>query len=157
MTNFVDTFKKEIARIARKELKAELDGLRKQASAQRAEISSLRKQVKELQVGAARMAKSMASGRSIAGSKADVSSAAAPKLRPGPKPVFSAERLREQRHRLGLTQEHAAHLLNVSALSLWKWESGKAAPRASKMPSIMKFMTMGKREAKAQLAALAGA
>lgn len=155
MTNFVGTFKKEIARIARKELKVEIDGLRKQASAQRLEIAALRKQVKELQAGAARTGKSIVSVRASPGGASDSRSTAPLKVRPGPKPVFTAERLREQRHRLGLTQEHAAQLLNVSALSLWKWEAGKAAPRASKIPSIMKFLTMGKREAQAQLAQLA--
>lgn len=52
------------------------------------------------------------------------------KGKPGRKVVFTAERLKAQRVRLGFTQEQMAKLLEVSSLSIWKWESGGATPRA---------------------------
>lgn len=51
--------------------------------------------------------------------------------------VFTAERLKEQRARLGFTQEQMAKLLEVSSLSICKWESGGAFPRASRVPQIL--------------------
>lgn len=57
--------------------------------------------------------------------------------KPGRKVVFTAERLKEQRARLGFTQEQMAKLLEVSSLSICKWESGGAFPRASRVPQIL--------------------
>lgn len=75
------------------------------------------------------------------------SSAATSKGKPGRKAVFTAERLKTQRARLGFTQDQMARLLEVSALSIWKWESGGAAPRASRVPQILQRLALGKREA----------
>jgi transcriptional regulator with XRE-family HTH domain len=38
-------------------------------------------------------------------------------------------------------------LLGVSSLSIWKWESGGASPRAARVPEILERIAMGKREA----------
>lgn len=75
------------------------------------------------------------------------SSPANPKGKPGRKAVFTAERLKTQRARLGFTQDQMARLLEVSALSIWKWESGGASPRASRVPQILERLALGKREA----------
>jgi transcriptional regulator with XRE-family HTH domain len=40
-----------------------------------------------------------------------------------------------------------ARVLEVSALSIWKWESGGASPRASRVPQILERLALGKREA----------
>ena len=48
MTTFADSLKKEIARVARKELRDELGAMRKTALTQRAEIAALKKQLKAL-------------------------------------------------------------------------------------------------------------
>ena len=67
--------------------------------------------------------------------------------KPGRKVLFTAERLKTQRARLGFTQEQMAKLLGVSSLSIWKWESGGAVPRASRVPKILQLLALGKREA----------
>ena len=67
--------------------------------------------------------------------------------KPGRKVLFTAERLKTQRARLGFTQEQMAKLLGVSSLSIWKWESGGAVPRASRVPKILQLLSLGKREA----------
>lgn len=74
-----------------------------------------------------------------------------PKGKPGRKVVFTAERLKAQRARLGFTQEQMAKLLEVSSLSIWKWESGGALPRAARVPHILERLTLGKREALATI------
>ena len=49
MTAFNEAFRTEIARIARKESKKELDHLRKAVSSQRSEIASLKRSLHELE------------------------------------------------------------------------------------------------------------
>jgi transcriptional regulator with XRE-family HTH domain len=44
-----------------------------------------------------------------------------------------------------------ATLLGVSGQSIYKWEAGKARPRASQLPAIAKMREMGKREVAARL------
>ena len=44
-----------------------------------------------------------------------------------------------------------AALLEASTLSVARWESGKAMPRAAQLERIKAVLKMGKREAKARL------
>ncbi len=136
MTTFAESLKKEIARVARKELRDEIGALRKTSLLQRTEIAALKKQLKALQSQVP---------------PASAASVAHPRGKPGRKVVFTAERLKTQRARLGLTQEQMARLLGVSSLSIWKWESGGAAPRASRVPKILQLLALGKREALARV------
>jgi DNA-binding XRE family transcriptional regulator len=151
MTTFADSLKKEIARVARKELRDELGALRKTSLQQRSEIAALRKLLKTLQTQVNRLGRT----RAEPAREAPAAGAAAVALvrgKPGRKVVFTAERLKTQRARLGLTQEQAARLLGVSSLSIWKWESGGAVPRASRVPKILERLALGKREALALVA-----
>lgn len=152
MTTFADSLKKEIARVARKELRDELAALRKTTLAQRSDIVALKKQIKALQSQVNRLGKARAEPVRQA-SAVTAASVAPPRGKPGRKVVFTAERLKTQRARLGLTQEQMAQLLGVSSLSIWKWETGGAVPRASRVPQILQRLALGKREALALLTA----
>lgn len=151
MTTFANNLKNEIARVARKELREELDALRKSSSLQRSEIAALKKQLKIVQSQTNKLEKARAASVSKKPVEDRPVAMDPPKGKPGRKVVFSAERLKTQRARLGLTQEQIAKLLDVSALSIWKWESGGAAPRASRVPTILQRLALGKREALALL------
>lgn len=151
MTTFADSLKKEIARVARKELRDELGNLRKMALQQRTEIAALKKQLKALHVQTNRLGTARPEPAPGAPRTAGASNGVTLRGKPGRKVVFSAERLKTQRARLGLTQEQAARLLGVSSLSIWKWESGGAVPRASRVPKILQLLALGKREALARL------
>ncbi len=156
MTTFAETLKREIARVARKELRDELTALRKLGATQRADISALKKEVKSFQSSLKRLEKVRAAPSSPSNSSARTSPtfgrpSDAPSGKPSRKVTFTAERLKAQRARLGLTQEQMGQLLGVSSLSIWKWESGGAAPRSSRVPDIMKKLAMGKREAQTRI------
>jgi DNA-binding transcriptional regulator YiaG len=69
----------------------------------------------------------------------------------GPSLRFSAKGLAAQRKRLGLSAASIARILGVSALSVYKWESGKTRPRARQLEAIAGLRKMGKREAMARL------
>lgn len=146
MTTFADSLKREIARVARKELRDEIAALRKNVAVQRSEISGLKKHLHALQAQVRKLDKVHAAKGSVERPTAEVAPGAEPKGRPGRKAVFTAERLKAQRVRLGLTQEQMGKLLGVSSLSIWKWESGSAEPRASRIPAILQKLALGKRE-----------
>lgn len=152
MTTFADSLKKEIARVARKELRDEIAALRKTTLAHRSEIAALKKQLKALHAQVGRLGKARAEAVRESPPAASAAGAAPPRGKPGRKVVFTAERLKTQRARLGLTQEQMAQLLGVSSLSIWKWESGGAVPRASRVPRILQLLALGKREAMALVA-----
>jgi DNA-binding transcriptional regulator YiaG len=65
---------------------------------------------------------------------------------------FSPQRLAAHRAKLGLSAKDYATLVGVSALSIYKWESGGTRPRAAQLPAIAEVHKLGAREALARLA-----
>lgn len=127
--------------MARKELKAELQSVRKAVTAHRSEIAALKRDVKTL------TAQLKASQRiSQATSKPSSQAPAAPPTNRRPR-EFSAEALVEKRTELGLTQKEMATLLQASAISVSKWELGKTQPRAAQLDRIQAVLKLGKRKA----------
>lgn len=148
MTAFSDAFRAEVLRMARKEIKGELGSLRKTVTSQRAAIASLKRDVKDLvsQVGGLHKA----AARQAVPDQAQARDAEAPARR-GRRFQFKAEALAAKREQLGLSQQAMAALLEASALSVARWESGKVAPRAAQLERIRTVLKMGKREALAKL------
>lgn len=147
MTTFADSLKKEIARVARKDLREEIAALRKTSTLQRSEIAALKKNFKVLDSQVKKLSRDRGTPSPALPLANQVDLPTAPKGKPGRKVVFTAERLKAQRSKLGFTQQQMAKLLEVSALSIWKWESGGAVPRASRVPHILQRLSLGKREA----------
>lgn len=152
MTTFADSLKKEIARVARRVLRDEIAALRKAAATHRAEIAGVKKLLRDLQMQVNRLEKRSRETLQLVSPIEHASMPPALKGKPGRKVVFTAQRLKAQRARLGFTQEQMAKLLGVSALSIWKWEKGGAVPRASRVPKILERLALGKREAESQIA-----
>lgn len=145
MPNIASVLKSEISRLARKEVRAETQSLKKATSQYRAEIVGLKRRILVLERQVKR------SGKTAAGTaRASEADASAKRTR------FSAKSLVAQRRRLGLSANAVAKLLGVSALSVYNWECGKTRPRASQLPAIAALRQMGKKNAAALLGALAG-
>ena len=147
MNNFSNAFRAEIVRMARKELKPELQSLRKAITSHRSEIAALKREVKAMssQLKAAQRQFKSADGPQA---KAAVDEGAPKK----PKPFeFKAQALLEKRTALGVTQKEIAQLLGVSSLSVYKWESGQVHPRAAQLGRIVEVLKLGKRKALALL------
>lgn len=138
MSTLINSLKSEIARVARKELKEDLQALRKVTTSHRSEIAALKRQVKSLTTALKAVTKTSKAGRKI--SQASEEPAAAPGIR------YSAERLAALRNKFGITQTQMASLLGVSYLSVHKWEAGAAQPRAAQLQKIALVSKMGKRE-----------
>lgn len=146
MPNIASVLKDEIARIARKQLRTETAGLKKAVASHRSEIAALKQRLRELETALQRVRRA---GGAPAPAAADESPASA--LR------FSAKGLASNRQRLGLSAADCGRLLGTTGQSVYKWESGKARPRARHLPAIAALRTMGKKEAAARLAGLAPA
>ena len=144
MPNIASLLKEEISRVARKEVRAETQGLKKAVAQYRSEIAALKRQGKELEQQLRQMRK--AAGRG--GAEPSMSEEPERKLR------FRAKGFAEQRRRLGLSAAACGLLVGASGQSVYKWEQGKARPRASHLQAIAALRTMGKKEANARLAAL---
>lgn len=107
------------------------------------QLHAMQSRLRQLEKSSSQTPKVPKSPNSLSGG----SSPTVSKGKPGRKVIFTAERLKTQRARLGFTQDQMARLLEVSALSIWKWESGGASPRASRVPQILQRLSLGKREA----------
>jgi DNA-binding transcriptional regulator YiaG len=145
MPNIGSVLKTEIARVARKELRGETLAQKKASAQYRTQIADLRRRVQALEQQVKRLGKAAA--------RAAPAEAAAEEGRDGARVRFSAKGFAAQRQRLGLSAAALAKLLGVSALSVYKWESGKTRPRAKQVEAIATLRGMGKREAARRLEA----
>ena len=141
MPNIAAVFKDEIARIARKEVRAQTEEFKKASAQYRTHIAALRRRVDELERQLKRVGK--ASARASAAPAEDDAD--------GPQRRFSPKRLAAQRRKLGLSAADFATLLGVSGQSVYKWEHGEARPRARQLQAIADLRGIGKREAAARL------
>lgn len=140
MPNIATVLREEIIRLARKELRTEIEGLKKASSTSRSEIVALKRRVEMLEKQVARLNKKTAPQEmGIEAPEASV------QVR------FSAESLAKHRQRLGLTAANLGTLLGVSAQTVYNWEAGKAKPRQQQLAGIASLRRMGKRQAKAKL------
>lgn len=142
MPNIASVLKSEIQRVARKELRTETQQLKKTVAQYRSQLAQLKRRLQALEQQVRRQ--SRGGGRAAAAESQDEDS--------GPSLRFSAKGLATQRKRLGLSAASVARILGVSALSVYKWESGKTRPRARQLEAIASLRKMGKREAQARLA-----
>ncbi|MFN9470817.1 helix-turn-helix domain-containing protein [Acidovorax sp.] len=151
MAAFADTFKAEVARIARKEGKDDLTHLRKAVAAQRSEIAGLKKELKALSSQVKGLAKSMSK---LPGASAPAAGATGVEFtrRGGRKFVFRPEALAAKRAKIGVTQREMGVLLGAAHMTVNKWETGKATPRAAQLERIRAVLAMGLREARVALA-----
>ena len=149
MPNIASILKEEIARVARKELRASTDRLKQITTQHRSELAALKRRITELEQSLAKLRKGAARAQHAA-----VAAEAEPE---GKAFRYSAKGLTAQRKRLGLSAAQLARLLDVSVQSVYKWEEGAARPRARHFPAIAELRAMGRREVAARLNGEAGA
>lgn len=150
MTNIAAVLKSEISRLARKQSRAEVDGLKKIVSSQRAEVASLKKRVQELE-------KSLKGLIKLQAVSTPRSAKLAKPANDTPSPLrFSAKGLASNRKRLGLSAAEFALLVGTTQQSIFSWESGKTQPRAKFLPAIAALRGIGKRDVSERLAKLKG-
>ena len=145
MPNVASILKSEITRIARKEIRAAVEGLKKSVTNHRSEIAALKRHSQTLEQELKRLRKAVP--------KPEV----APVEESAKAIRFSAKRLAAHRQRLGLSAEAVGLLVGTSGQSVYNWEAGTARPRASHLPAIAALRTLSKNQAAEILAARKGA
>lgn len=145
MPNIASVLKTEIARLARKELRSQTDGLKRALSASRTEIAALKTRVRELEKQIAQESRA---------ARKTVRAAEPPATEEGSPLRFRAGGMANNRKRLGLSAADFGLLVGTTGQTIYAWESGKSKPRAESLPAIASLRGLGKREALERLAAL---
>jgi len=140
MPNLSTILKGEITRLARKEIKAAVDPVRKANAGQRKEIAELKRQIAALQ----RDLKASRKPSKVVAQEGEASG----------RTRFSAKGLKSLRAKLGLSAGEFGVLVGASGQSIYKWETGKALPRASQQAALAAVRGIGKREAAKRLASM---
>ena len=144
MANLATVLKAEIARLARKETKTQLEPLRRANAGYRRDIAALKREVAAL----SRQLKSASRPARAARGDADATGAAAGDAS---RVRFQARGLKSHREKLGLSAAEYGKLAGVSAQSVYNWEAGKTVPRQSQVQALAALRGMGKREAARRL------
>ncbi len=139
MTNIAVVMKKEIQRLARKEIRAATEGFRSAIAHQRAEIVVLKRRAADLEKHLARL------GRPTKRQAQSDEASQEVRLR------FTAKGFASRRQKLGLSAAEMGVLIGVSAQTVYNWESGKARPRQAQLAAIAAMRNLGKRQIKAML------
>lgn len=139
MPNIAALLKTEIARISRKEVRAETERLQAIVVQQRKDLIALKRQVVALEKLTKRMLRASRGDSQLS--------------QPSPAPAedakaikFSAAKLLKHRQRLGISANEYGVLVGSSGQSVYKWETGKAYPRASQLSRLSTVLALGKRE-----------
>jgi DNA-binding transcriptional regulator YiaG len=139
MANIASLLKSEISRLARKEVRSEIENLKKATAHSRSEIAALKRSLAAQEKLIARLRKSK-------------TSVALEALDENPKLRFRATGFASLRKKLGLSAADMGKLLNVSLQTIYHWEKGMSKPRASQLQGIAEVRKLGKRGAAAKLA-----
>lgn len=148
MPNLNVVLGEEIRRLARKEIKAQAGPRKDSSGRQRSDIAALKKRCSELE----RRLKALEKGRG--GQAASKSTAENDDEGTGRRPRFSPGWVKKHRDKLGLSAADYGKLVGVSGLTIYNWEKGGSSPRAKQLAAWNEIRTLGKREARRQLAEL---
>ena len=134
MPNIAAVFKQEIARVARRETRSQIDRLRKITAQQRRGIAELKRHIAALERQVSMLAGSVGKP-----AQADADGSA-PKVR------FSPKGIRAFRNRLGLSADEFARLMEVSSQSIYNWERKLARPREAQLKALLELRGTPKKD-----------
>ncbi len=127
--------------MARKEVRKEVEAMKKASAQFRSSIAALKKQVANLERQQARLGK-----QSAKVTEPDAEGESTTRFR------FSAKRFAAQRQKLGISAGAMGTLLGVTAQTVYNWEAEKSRPRQQQLASIANLRKTGKRQIQARLA-----
>jgi DNA-binding transcriptional regulator YiaG len=145
MPNIAAVFKEEIVRLARKEIRRQTNVLRKASAQYRKDIAEMKRRVSALQRRVSPLEKQV-----LMDVPPRVAEVDARRVR------FTAQGLRSQRQRSGLSAGDYGKLIGVTDQTIYNWEHETARPRKQQVALIASLRHMGTREARARLEQLAG-
>lgn len=152
MPNIATVLRTEISRLARKELRAESDSLKKVVASQRSDIAALKRRLQDVE----KVVKGL--------ERAATANAPRPKLQSSVASAgdegdtggfrFRASGMASNRKRLGLSAAEFGLLVGTTGQSIYAWEAGKSKPRSKNLAAIAALRGIGKKEAAARLESL---
>jgi predicted transcriptional regulator len=140
MPNIMVALKEEISRLARKEIRLQMEGLKKASATHRRDIAALKRQVAKLERQVA-----LLEGR------VQVEAPVVPAEEEGTNVRFTAKGLRSQRKRLGMSAGDYSILVGVTPQSIYNWERGASRPRKGQIATLATLRGIGKKDALALL------
>ena len=141
MSTSANQLKDEISRHAKKEVRAEIQSLKKATVSYRTEIAALKRCAATLEALVKKQGKAAPKVTPEAGTEEEGTS-----LR------FRVAGFANLRKKLGVSAAEMGKLLGVSAQSVYHWETGKSKPRKSQLQAISAVRKMGNKVVAAKLA-----
>jgi DNA-binding transcriptional regulator YiaG len=143
MPNYTTVLNEEIARIAKKEVKAAVDPILARAIELKKKVAALTKQNAELAARLDDLEQLLGIEPLIDPSA--VSEEEIKKSRITPKYISNI------RKKLGLSKNEMAAVLEINPNSIYLWETGRATPRNEAKAKLIQLREMGKKEVRALL------
>ena len=140
MSNIAVTFRQEITRLARREIRSQTQGLRKASAQFRRDIAELKRHTSGLKSEVARLVRRV--GKDVSPRTAEADPA---RVR------FTAKGVISQRRRLGTSAADYGKLIGVTGHTIYKWEHGSSRPRRAQLSALASIRRLGKTEALARL------
>lgn len=141
MPNIASILKAEITRVARKEVRAEIEALRKASASQRMALAALKREVTELR-------------KELRDTQKPQRAAAVDLNAPIDGEVqrrFSPARLAAHRQKLGLSAAEYGTLVGLSSQTIYNYEQGKGRPPAEMVTKLSRLKELSKTEIQALL------
>jgi len=142
MPNIASILKAEISRVARKEVRSEIETLKKASASYRSSIAELRRQLATVEKELRGVAKGTRRTEKVEQPEKE-----------GTKRRFSAARLAAHRAKVGISAANYGQLVGVSGQTIYHWEQGKARPRAAQLERLAAVRGWDAREIAARMAA----
>ena len=141
MANLQALLRQEIQRLARREVRAELEATKKA-------VAKYRREIAELKRGRADLERRIQFLESRETTRLKDGPA---RKKPPPGTRFSPSALRAHRERLGLSRSDFARLVGVSDSTIYNWESGSTRPGDEHLAALVALRKLGKREVQRRL------
>ena len=140
MPNLAATLRQEITRLARRESRSQMKGLRKASAQFRRTIAQLKRDALKLRSDVARLKRGVGTDAAPQTSEPDLA-----RLR------FRAKGVASQRRRLGISAAAYGKLIGVTGPTIYAWEHGAVRPRRAQLATLASIRRLGRREALARL------
>lgn len=138
MPNIASAFRTDILRVARREVRTEIESLKKAFVLHRSSITTLRRQIAALE---------RELRKNVKPPTGDSAAQDLDQPDDSPKRRFSPARLAAHRGKLGLSAAAYGRLVGVSGQSIYHWEQGKTRPRAAQLESLARARHLSARDA----------
>jgi DNA-binding transcriptional regulator YiaG len=149
MANIAKVLRDEFQRVAKRQVRTELNPLKRDNVRLKKSVAELRRQVAALERTSRELVKVVTPV--MAAKEAEDATQNAAKLRP------TSKSLKRLRARLGLTQAQFGQLLGVSGQAVVQWASreGRVRMRTTTLAALARIQNVGKREARRRLEEMA--